>query len=118
MSTAARTAMDDHTVFLQSPVYDLYSFYWVALWAALHNVHLDVDKLTEAEKKFRTGLSGTTLERSGASARIGSIVYKLDLPRFNRIQTRSSEVQSYPAVVVVYVRRVARESRCTHGQLA
>ncbi len=107
MSTFARAALDHHKPFLQSPVDDLYSFYWVALWAALYNVHLNIDSFTATEKSILKNLSGNTFERLGVSGQIG----------LTRIRVRASDVQSYPAVDVVYVRRVARAFGQFDGRL-
>ncbi len=57
--------------YLQSPVDDLESFYWVGLWVALRNKTVDTAKLTDDEIKWRGLVRGTTMEWTGSASEIG-----------------------------------------------
>lgn len=85
MSTSARDAVEKPTPspYLQCPVDDMESFYWVALWVSLRNK--TVGTPTEEEQKWRKGLRGTTLERTGVSHEVGAPIAPADVQKFNPI---------------------------------
>jgi len=87
MSTPARHAYEtpEPSPYLQSPVDDMESFFWVALWAALRNKNVDLANLTPEEKRWRKGMRGSTLERSGVAGEIGERQFAISRNKFNPI---------------------------------
>ncbi|KAK7460903.1 hypothetical protein VKT23_008831 [Stygiomarasmius scandens] len=64
MSKDLREAMDERSTYLQSPVDDMHSLFWTALWCVLFNTK---DRgQTSKEKKWRSLLQGTIVERDSA----------------------------------------------------
>lgn len=86
MSASAREVYEspEPGPYLQSPVDDMESFYWVALWASLRNKTVSGDP-TKEERKWRKGLRGNTLERTGVSHEVGGSDYSGQLHKFNPI---------------------------------
>ncbi len=87
MSTPARDAYEtpEPTPYLQSPVDDMESFFWVALWASLRNKKVVLANLTHEEKRWRRGMRGSTLERTGVASEIGERQFATSRLRFNPI---------------------------------
>lgn len=85
MSHTARVAFDTPARYLQSPLDDLESFYWVALWAALRNKSVDMEKLTSDEIRWRKAICGNTQERLSLTVEIGANRDAEDLQKFNPV---------------------------------
>lgn len=85
MSTSIREVLETPTSkpYLQSPVDDMESFYWVALWAALRNNKVHTQ--TEQEKKWRKGIRGNTLERTAIAYEVGLPAAPGELKAYNPI---------------------------------
>ena len=62
MSRALRKALDFNDPYMQSPVDDMHSFFWVAYWAVLHPSGLQ----TEKELRLRRRIEGTLDVRQAA----------------------------------------------------
>ncbi|KAF8206304.1 hypothetical protein K438DRAFT_468628 [Mycena galopus ATCC 62051] len=58
MSLTLHTAMIDDSPYLQSPVDDLESFFWLAVWAVLFNTHKDNQNGSQLETKWKAYLFG------------------------------------------------------------
>ncbi|RPD56212.1 hypothetical protein L227DRAFT_578937 [Lentinus tigrinus ALCF2SS1-6] len=71
MSAFLRTAVEENESYLQSPVDDLFSFWYTVLWATLFNpdVLKDVDDPTLV-KQWRKHIAGTMAERESAVRRL------------------------------------------------
>ncbi|KAK7460946.1 hypothetical protein VKT23_008874 [Stygiomarasmius scandens] len=64
MSKSLREAMEEGSTYLQSPVDDMHSLFWTALWCVLFNTK---DRgQTSKEKKWGSQLQGTIHERDSA----------------------------------------------------
>ncbi len=86
MSLPARTACDGEgspEPYLQSPLDDLESFFWVALWAALHNKSCTTP--TKEEKKWRDSMRRATLERNAVAHEMGNGRLAHKVPKFNPV---------------------------------
>ncbi|KAF8206325.1 hypothetical protein K438DRAFT_1817003 [Mycena galopus ATCC 62051] len=58
MSLTLHTAMIDDSPYLQSPVDDLESFFWLAVWAVLFNTHKNNQNGSQLENKWKAYLFG------------------------------------------------------------
>ncbi|THV01940.1 hypothetical protein K435DRAFT_717872 [Dendrothele bispora CBS 962.96] len=64
MNKPLREAIEDKSHYLQSPVDDMHSLFWTALWCTLFNVKQP--ERSPAEEKWRRKLQGTVDERDSA----------------------------------------------------
>lgn len=72
MSVGCRKAFEESEPYLQSPIDDIESFYWVALWASVRNqTTVDPNTTTADEKRWQLGLRGNLTERTGVSHDMG-----------------------------------------------
>ncbi len=81
MSDDAREALEDGTPYLQPPVDDIYSFYWVALWATLRNTHFQ--SRTERERAWLENINLSRTDRMAVAAEIGPGRLQRALPTFS-----------------------------------
>ncbi|KAJ3515946.1 hypothetical protein NLJ89_g1437 [Agrocybe chaxingu] len=68
MSPRLLESIELNSEYLQSPVDDLFSVYWVALWAILNNTH--TSGRSDAEVRWRTKIAEGHLQRADASVKI------------------------------------------------
>ncbi|KAJ3515937.1 hypothetical protein NLJ89_g1435 [Agrocybe chaxingu] len=99
--------------YLQSPVDDLFSVYWVALWAILNNTH--TSGRSDAEVRWRTKIAKGCLHRADASVKICGLV-ELEDTSYSPIVQQWSPVldswfQSLDRLDQDWRRRKARLSR-------
>ncbi|KAJ3515940.1 hypothetical protein NLJ89_g1433 [Agrocybe chaxingu] len=72
MSRGLLRSIELNSKYLQSPVDDLFSVYWVALWAILNNTH--TSGRSDAEVRWRTKIAEGRLARADASVDICGLV--------------------------------------------
>lgn len=89
MSNTARRAYEDPSPnrdpYLQTPVDDMESFLWVAIWVALYNKTVEVAKLPLIERQWRRSISSDTTSREGVATEVGNPIHRLRGEKFNKI---------------------------------
>lgn len=72
MSQALYAAMSHGWPYLQSPVDDLHSFFWVALWTVIYNIHNE-EHVSEDERGWQMDLTGSIRTRALVATKIFGI---------------------------------------------
>ncbi|KAJ3502472.1 hypothetical protein NLJ89_g8873 [Agrocybe chaxingu] len=101
MSRGLLQSIELNFKYLQSPVDDLFSIYWVALWAILNNVHTE---RSEDELWWRMKITKGYLHRSDASADI----CKLPLRQWKQLQQHSPILQQWSPVLKAWFQSLDR----------
>ncbi|KAG6851586.1 hypothetical protein C0991_007903, partial [Blastosporella zonata] len=77
MSTEARYAFEGGRAYVQSPIDDMESFYWTAVWATLNNTKSL--STTKQEEKWKRWLATSNNDRRAVTQEIDKLAF-LDLP--------------------------------------